>query len=289
MVGNGDDAAVIDPSPGSQWVVSVDAVVAGRHVPARCPPEGFATRLVGRGLSDLAAMGATPRHVLLSLTLPEFTPEWVGAFSEKLHQRLVQLGVSLIGGDTTRGPLAAHLTVIGEVPSGQAFTRRGACDGDRLWLYGRDLGGPRAYLAVLEGTLPEHPVWAERYWRPVPQIESGIALRGLAHAAIDVSDGLCQDLLHLLDAAEKPLLAELDSHALPLVEGLEAAIGRSQALEYALTGGDDYVLLVAAPADAMMPAGGVPIGTLRHAGEAALSLDGQPLPLHWTLGWDHSR
>ena len=289
IVGNGDDGAVFQTPEGRQTVVSVDALIAGRHVPSLCPPEGFAARLLGRGLSDLAAMGADPRYFLLSLTLPSFDSGWVDQFSNKLHQLAVLWGVDLIGGDTSKGPLAAHVTVIGEIDQGSALSRSGAVAGDRLWLLGRDLGGARAYLEVLEDRAPEHALWAERYWRPEPMLDAGRALVGAAHAVIDVSDGLCQDLGHMLQAAASPLRISLDSAAVPLAAGLVTQFDEHQALEFALTGGDDYCLLAAIPPDAPVPEGAVCLGTFEAAKQAEILLDDEPLPADWVLGWDHSR
>lgn len=288
VIGNGDDGAVFTPTPGMHTVVSVDSVVAGRHVPTRCPPEGFASRLLGRGLSDLAAMGASPRYVLLSLTLPSFDAAWIDAFAEKFYHLAVQWGVDLIGGDTTRGPLAAQVTVLGEVPVGGAVTRAGAEAGDRLWLLGGDLGGARAYLEVLSGSVSEHPAWAERYWRPEPLLALGESLRGQVHALIDISDGLCQDLGHLMSAASAPLAARLDSHAVPMAPGIEDRFGRTRALEMALTGGDDYVLLAAVAPDIELTEGTC-IGMCEASDIRTLTLDGAPLPEQWQWGWDHSR
>lgn len=289
ILGNGDDGAVFQTPQGRQSVISVDALIAGRHVPTLCPPEGFAARLLGRGLSDLAAMGADPRYVLLSLTLPNFDAGWVDQFANKLHQLAVQWGVDLIGGDTSKGALAAHVTVIGEIDAGCALGRSGVRAGDQLWLLGRDLGGARAYLEVLNDRAPDHPVWAERYWRPAPMLDAGRALVGVAHAVIDISDGLCQDLGHLLDAADSPLRISLDCSAVPLAPGLTDHFDAHQALEFALTGGDDYCLLAAIPAGVAPPNGAVCLGRFEAADAVDLLLDGQPLPTDWVPGWDHSR
>ena len=288
-LGNGDDAAVFHTEPDRETVISVDSVLLGRHVPSSCPPEGFAARLLGRGLSDLAAMGARPRYVLLSLTLPIFEPSWIEHFAARFHQLCVRFGVDLIGGDTTKGPLSGHLTVIGDVPKGKAIRREGAKIGDDLWVFGPDLGGARAYLEVLESSLEDQVVWAERYWYPEPQLMKGQALSSVANAMIDISDGLCQDLMHLLNASETSLLANIQSDCIPLCTELEQTLGIALALEYSLTGGDDYCLLAAISPDIEVPDGGFKIGSLISSKTSSIMLDGKALPPHWKMGWDHSR
>ncbi len=289
ILGSGDDAAVFLPDPERETVVSVDSVLVERHVPSCCPPEGFAARLLGRGLSDLAAMGARPRYVLLSLTLPVFDSGWIDHFASRFHQLCVRFGIDLIGGDTTKGPLSGHLTVIGDVPKGKAICRKGAKTGDELWLFGPDLGGARAYLEVLKYSLDEQVVWAERYWRPEPQIITGQLLTNIANAMIDISDGLCQDLMHLLNAANKPLLANIQSNHIPLCVELEQKFGMALALEYGLTGGDDYCLLASISPGLSVPDCGIKIGSLMTAKMPSIVLDGKSLPTHWKMGWDHSR
>ena len=289
ILGNGDDAAVVSQHSDFETVVSVDSVIAGRHVPDMCPPDGFAARLLGRGLSDLAAMGAEPKYVLLSLTLPTLEPGWIDHFANRFHQLCVRFGVDLIGGDTTRGPLSAHVTVIGRVPKGSVVTRAGLKSGDDLWLFGSDLGGARAYLDVLAGQASDHELWAERYWRPEPQLAAGIALRGTASAMIDISDGLCQDLSHLLDKAVGPASVKLQSKFIPLCDDLVERFGQERALEYALTGGDDYCLLASIPAWLDVPEGGRRIGMVVKSESERILLDGKPLFEQWQLGWDHGR
>ena len=150
--------------------------ITGCHVPY-VSSRWLRGKASGRGLSDLAAMGAEPKSVLLSLTLPTLEPGWIDHFANRFHQLCVRFGVDLIGGDTTKGPLSAHLTVLGQVPKGSAVTRRGLKSGDDLWLFGPDLGGARAYLDVLDGQEPDHEIWAERYWRPEPSSMLRIAQR----------------------------------------------------------------------------------------------------------------
>jgi thiamine-monophosphate kinase len=289
VLGNGDDAAVFRTDPGFETVISVDALIAGQHVPSICSPQGFAARLLGRGLSDLAAMAAEPQYVLLSLSLPVLQTNWIEQFAEKFHQLAVQWGLDLIGGDTAKGPLAAQVTVIGRVQSGRAISRVGAQPGDQLWLFGSDLGGARAYLEVLNGSCDGNLVWAERYWRPQPLVSQGLALSGRANALIDISDGLCQDLLHILRQSDGPLSVDLDSGAVPLAPGLIESFGEARALEMALTGGDDYCLLAAVPEGTDVPPDGVCLGHLHLADTSRITIDGLPLPPEWSLGWDHSR
>ncbi|MEC9076851.1 MAG: thiamine-phosphate kinase [Pseudomonadota bacterium] len=289
ILGNGDDAAVVSQHSHFETVVSVDSVITGRHVPLMCPPDGFAARLLGRGLSDLAAMGAEPKSVLLSLTLPTIEPGWIDHFANRFHQLCVRFGVDLIGGDTTKGPLSAHLTVLGQVPKGSAVTRSGLKSGDDLWLFGPDLGGARAYLDVLDGQETDHEIWAERYWRPEPQLDAGVSLRGVASAMIDVSDGLCQDLVHLLDHAVDSVTVKLQSKLFPVCQDLVDRFGQDKALEYALTGGDDYCLLASIRRGVTVPTGGRRIGMVVKGETDRILLDGEPLPNAWQLGWDHSQ
>ena len=186
------------------------------------------------------------------------------------------------------GLLSAHLTVIGSIISANPpLTRKGAKAGDRLWIYGTDLGGARAYLDVLNQEIPDVPIFAERYWRPQPQIAAGQALIGKANAAIDVSDGLCQDLLHLLNASDSGLDAHLFSDSLPLCAGLVDTIGLPRALEYAMTGGDDYCLIAAMPERVNPCPIGIEIGYLVE-GEGQICLDGELLPKEWMRGWNHT-
>lgn len=289
VLGVGDDAAIVSQLSDYETVISVDSVVAGRHVPQICPPDGFAARLLGRGLSDLAAMGADPKYVLLSLTLPTFEPGWVDHFADRFHKLCVRFGLDLVGGDTSRGPLSAHITVIGHVPKGSAISRSGLRSGDDLWVFGSDLGGARAYLDVLDGLESNHEVWAERYWRPEPQLVAGLSLRGMASAMIDISDGLCQDLFHLLDNSVGSATVKLQSNLIPFCDDLVDRFGLEKALEYALTGGDDYCLLASIPPGLEVPECGRRIGMVVKGESARILLDGKPLPSKWQLGWDHSR
>ena len=245
VLGVGDDCALLAPSAGCQLAVSVDTSVAEVHFPPDAPPAAIGHRALAVALSDLAAMGATPRWCLMALALPEVDDAWLGEFAAGFHGLCAETGVSLVGGDVTRGGLAVSVTVHGEVSSGAALTRDAARPGEVLAVTG-SLGGGHAGLKAWQAGERDlaQPVLA-RYLLPRPRLKAGLALRGLASAAIDLSDGLLPDLGHLCEASG--VGAELDATALPLADGLVAALGEEGARQAALAGGDDYELLVSLP------------------------------------------
>lgn len=255
-LGVGDDAALIDPTPGCQTVVSCDMLVEGVHFLVGSAARALGHKALAVNLSDLAAMGATPRQALLGIALPVADEAWLAAFADGFAELAVATGVDWVGGDTTRGPLNLCVTVLGEVPRGQALLRRGARPGDDLWVSGTP--GLAALGLVhlrgecrLAGDLLDAAL--ERLHTPQPRLALGIALRGIASACIDVSDGLLADLGHLLRAGAAtagvgPLGAELDWAALaspmaPAASALDASLLRRAVL----SGGDDYELLFTAP------------------------------------------
>ena len=205
LAGSGDDAALIASVPGQDWVISVDTFVEQMHFPPTTPAADIAAFALAAALSDLAACGADPVWFTLSLSMPQADRHWLQAFSEGLRIRAAQYHCALIGGDTVRGPLLLSLQVAGLVPSGRALVRAGAVDGDDLYVSGV-LGGCALQLRTT-GTLQI----------PSPRIALGLGLRGLAHAAIDISDGLCADAAHLARASG--LAAELDWVLIPCAEG----------------------------------------------------------------------
>jgi thiamine-monophosphate kinase len=244
-----DDAALLDPSPGQQLVLAKDAMVAGVHFLPDDPPGQIAQKLLRVNLSDLAAMGAAPIGYLLALARPpEITDEWLAEFCSGFAADNAAFGVALLGGDTvsTPGPLTLSLTAIGEVPRGAALLRGGAKPGDDVWVSGT-LGDAALGLKVLRGELdpvgPTRAALIERYRLPQPRLALGQALRGIASAAIDISDGLVADLGHILEVSG--VGAELWADALPLSAAARDLPG---AREAALSGGDDYELLFTAPA-----------------------------------------
>ena len=240
-----DDAALLDPRPGMQLVLTKDAMVAGVHFLEGDPPDQIARKLLRVNLSDLAAMGAAPLGYLLALARPrQIEDAWLASFCEGLAADNAEFDISVLGGDTvsTPGPLTLSLTAIGEVPKGKALLRSGASPGDDIWVSG-SLGDAALGLAVLQGELevaePLRSHLIDRYRLPRPRLTLGEALRGLAHAAIDISDGLLADLGHIVEISA--VGAEIRIDLLPLSSPEPAG-----AQDAALSGGDDYELLFTA-------------------------------------------
>jgi len=243
-----DDAALLDPPPGRQLVLAKDAMVAGVHFLDDDPPGQIAQKLLRVNLSDLAAMGAAPLGYLLALARPkDLADDWLAAFCAGLAADNAEYQIALFGGDTvaTPGPLTLSLTAIGEVPKGAALLRGGARPGDDLWVSGT-LGDAALGLKVLrhelEVTADARACLVERYRLPRPRLALGQQLRGIASAAIDISDGLVADLGHVLEVSG--VSADLRADALPLSP---AARDLPAARDSALAGGDDYELLFTAP------------------------------------------
>jgi thiamine-monophosphate kinase len=245
-VGIGDDGAVLAPTPGQALVVVTDALVAGTHFPPDLPPDAVGHRALAVNLSDLAAMGAVPRWATLALSLPAVDAAWVAAFAAGFHALAARSGVVLVGGDTVRGPLFAVVTAGGELPPGAAVRRSGARPGDAVYVTGHpgDAVAGRLLAATARG--PAADYLRHRFRYPEPRLATGGALRGLATAMLDVSDGLDQDLARLAAASGVGFVLDVDR--LPLSAELRAAAGDA-ARGHALTGGDDYELAFTAPAD----------------------------------------
>jgi thiamine-monophosphate kinase len=299
VLGVGDDCALLQPTPGHQLAISSDMLVEGRHFLPDTDPESLGHKALAVNLSDLAAMGARPLGFTLALALPTIADAWLAAFARGLFALSDAHACPLVGGDTTRGPLNLCITVFGEVLPGRALKRDAAQAGDDLWLSGRT-GEARLALAQRLGEpwasaiKPDDLVLAQaRMDRPTPRLALGMALAGVAHAALDVSDGLAGDLGHILRASG--LGAEIDWSALPLAPAL-ASLPLAQQQECVLHGGDDYELLVtAAPAareqmQAAAKASGTPlqrIGRLLSApGLHLINAQGQRQPLAMR-GHDH--
>lgn len=216
LLGAGDDGALLQPTPGLQLVVSTDMLVAGTHFLADTDPRDLGWKTLAVNVSDMAAMGATPRWALLAAALPAATEAWIAAFADGFFACAQAFDIDLVGGDTTRGPHNFCVTIFGEVPPDQALRRSGARAGDEIWVSGQP-GLAALGLAHLQGrcVLPE-PARASclaALQRPQPRVALGLALRGLASAAIDVSDGLLADLGHILE--QSGLAAVIDETRLP--------------------------------------------------------------------------
>lgn len=239
-LGVGDDGALIAPTAGQELVVSTDLLVEGTHFLPGTDARDLGWKTLAVNVSDLAAMGARPRWALLAAVLPAPTPEWIESFAHGFFACADQHDIDLIGGDTTRGPRAFCVTILGEVPAGLALRRDGARNGDSIWISGRP-GQAALGLAHLQGrtslTGTQLADCLAALHRPQPRLALGLVLRGLATAAIDVSDGLLADLGHIL--ARSALAARLQIPGLPAA-GLER--------DCWLSGGDDYELLFTAPA-----------------------------------------
>lgn len=254
-LGIGDDCALLAPAPGMQLAVSSDMLLEGRHFLSTVDPARLGHKALAVNLSDLAACGARPLGFTLSLALPAVDETWLAGFAHGLFALADEHGCELVGGDTTRGPLAISITVFGEVPPGQALLRSGAREGDDLYASGT-LGDARLALEVFRGALavpsPLFELARRRMEQPVPRVALGQALRGIASSAVDVSDGLLGDLGHVLRRSQVGATIWAAS-ALPLLAARAQADGVSglpeaTQLEFVLAGGDDYELVFTAPA-----------------------------------------
>ena len=240
-LGIGDDAAVLEVPAGQHLVAATDTLNAGIHFPLDTSAFDIAYKCLAVNLSDLAAMGATPRWALLSLSLPQAEAEWVQSFAAGFKSLARMHGVSLVGGDTTSGPLSVSLTALGYIEPGQQLKRSGAKPADLIVVSGT-LGGAARVLDLLEA---EKSV-TERHLldRPQPRVSLGQALKGFANACIDISDGLLADLGHVLKASECGATLEIEK--LPFDDSL-AGLEDGLRWKYQLSGGDDYELLFTLP------------------------------------------
>lgn len=248
QLGIGDDCALLSAPSGQQLAVTADTLVQGVHFLPDCAPDDLAYKALAVNLSDLAAMGAEAAAFTLALTLPDADETWLEAFAAGLFQLADQYGVELCGGDTTRGPLLVlTIQAMGFVPAGQALTRAGAKPGDGIYFTG-NLGDAGLGLKAAQGAwngLASNAL--SRFHRPQPRLAVGMALRGLAHACIDVSDGLAADLGHILNASG--VGAELDWERLPLSREIQDYLATTNDWRFLLGCGDDYELCFTAPGE----------------------------------------
>jgi thiamine-monophosphate kinase len=243
-LGVGDDCALLRVPPLTELAVSIDTLAAGIHFLADCDPEGLGHKCLAAGLSDLAAMGAEPAWATLALTLPRADEEWLTGFARGFCSLASAHGVSLVGGDTTSGPLSITVQVHGFVPAGRAVTRGGARPGDLVCVSG-SLGDAGLALRLLQNGERVSGPLRERLERPSPRAELGLALRGLATAMIDISDGLAADLGHILEASG--VGAEVQLQSLPLSAEVASVVREGGDWGLPMASGDDYELCFSLP------------------------------------------
>lgn len=244
FLGIGDDCALIIPAERQHIAITTDTLVSGVHFPIETPPRAIGHKAIAVNLSDLAAMGAEPTWISLALTLPEFDHEWLAEFCAGVFELCEYYNIQLIGGDTTQGPLSITVTAQGLTPFKKHILRSGAKAGDWLYVTG-DLGDAALALLHLQGKIKVDKVFAEQVITklnyPKPRVLAGQILREYASSAIDLSDGLISDIGHICVASRVGANLMLD--ALPLSTAMIESLEREQAIELALSGGDDYELL----------------------------------------------
>ena len=288
-MGIGDDCALLRPDAGLELALTTDMLVEGRHFLPDAEPRSLGHKALAVNLSDLAAMGAAPRWALLAIALPAADTAWLEPFAAGLFALAERYGVELVGGDTTRAPLRViTITAIGEVPAGVALFRAGARPGDDIWVSG-ELGGAALGLAR-----PQIAAAAARLHRPEPRVELGERLRGLAHAAIDVSDGLTSDLGHILERSQVGALVHYAQ--LPRSSAFSTIRDQELVKNCVLSGGDDYELAFTAALERRMEIAalsaelGLPltrIGTIQAGESRLVVLDERNQPMDYRRGFDH--
>lgn len=253
-MGIGDDCAITKVPEGQVLAITTDTLISGVHFLAETPAKAVAHKAITANLSDLAAMGAEPAWLSLSLSLPSADDEWLTEFANCFQELTEYYSVQLIGGDTVQGPLSVTITAHGFVPPEQALTRDKGKPGDWVYVTGT-LGDAGLGLALLQDSLSANTDLAQehkdflinRYYYPMPRMLAGTTLRRVANCCIDISDGLISDLKHILNASQCGAVLQVDK--LPLSEAMRATVDPEQAIRYALTAGDDYELLFTVSAE----------------------------------------
>jgi thiamine-monophosphate kinase len=244
VTGIGDDGAVLQPDPGRELISVIDTLVESVHFPVNIAASDLGYRAVAVNLSDVAAMGGRPRWMMLALTMPEADEHWIRGFAEGLHVAAAEHGLTLVGGDTTKGNnVVVSIQITGDVVEGGAIRRSGAASGDAIFVTGT-IGDAAAGLEILQAGQGDDFL-VPRFLRPAARVDFGQSLVGVAHAAIDLSDGLYADLQKLLSASG--VGAEIDLETLPLSDALRTAFDTEAQRRFALSGGDDYELCFTAP------------------------------------------
>ena len=247
-LGIGDDATIVNVPVDKQLVITTDTLSAGIHFPSETPPNAIGHKALAVNLSDLAAMGAHPAWITLSLTLPSFDAAWLNAFCDGFFALANTHDVALIGGDLTHGPLSITVAALGLIPAQKALLRSAAKPNDLIYVTGT-LGDAGLALLGLQQKITMDPTiqtkLLEKLNYPTPRVKVGEALQGIAHAAIDVSDGLASDLSHILD--ESNVGARINVDQLPLSDALKTVPDKNAAIKLALSAGDDYELCFTIP------------------------------------------
>lgn len=250
LLGVGDDAAIVTIPDGMELTISVDTMVVDVHFYADASPASIAHKLFAVNLSDMAAMGALPKWATLALSIPTFEHSWLSAFSDSLKVIAQHYGVQVIGGDTTQGPLNLSLNIMGLLPKGKALSRHGAMLGDDVYV-SHTLGDAALGLLCVQGKLT--PELADQTFlinaleQPLPRVELGLALLGVANSCLDVSDGLTGDLAHICERSK--LSINVDVGSVPLSTAYQTYLKQGGDLGLALNGGDDYELAFTASVD----------------------------------------
>ena len=288
VLGVGDDAALLRIEPGMELAVSTDLLLEGTHFRVGADPRKLGHKALAVNLSDMAAMGAAPRWAILALAMPSADEAWLEAFAGGLFALADRYAVELIGGDTTRGPRSICISIFGELPAGQALLRAGARSGDDIWVSG-ELGA--AALALVRPDLVEVQ---KRLNEPEPRVALGERLRGLASAAIDVSDGFAQDLGHILERSGCGAAVEYD--LLPKSAAFSRIGNPVLERRCVLAGGDDYELVFTAPQAARRAITGLAseidvalarVGSIRPGEPKPVVLDAQGAQIEFERGYDH--
>jgi len=296
-LGVGDDAALMQVSTGHQLVVSADMSLVDVHFFQDAEPYDIGWKSLAVNVSDIAAMGATPKWATLSIALPSINHVWLLEFSRGLMACAKAFNIDLVGGDTTRGPLNISIQILGEVPIGQALTRSGAKDGDDIWVSGH-LGSAALGLQLMQ----KKQIEMEDETRfsclkaintPQPRVPLGLAIRDAANSCIDISDGLLADLTHLLQASNVGATLQLES--IPCLPGIRAHLEQADTQRLVLTGGEDYELCFTAPPEQREAITDIAmrlklqlmrIGTINQSGTLEVTFRNKPLKLA-KLGYDH--
>lgn len=295
--GIGDDAALITSSPNNQLVISADMSVAGTHFFQDAEPYDIGWKSLAVNVSDIAAMGATPKWATLTISLPNINHAWLKEFSRGLFACASAFDIDLIGGDTTRGPLNISIQIIGEVPTGEALKRNNAKEGDDIWVSG-DLGCAAVGLRLLQKRIPDisgdtQLACLRAINAPQPRIALGLALRKIANSCIDISDGLLADLMHILKASNVGATVSLEN--IPCLPAIRARLQDADTQRLLLTGGEDYELCFTAPPqqrerliDVAMKLRLqiVRIGTINTSKKLAVTFQNKHLNIS-KLGYDH--